>query len=29
MSKTKSASNICPMKLGINIPSGKWNLKIL
>lgn len=29
MSKTISASNVCPMELGINILSGKWKLKIL
>ena len=29
MSKTLTASEICPMDLGINILSGKWKLKIL
>ena len=29
MSKTKAVSNACPMELGINILSGKWNLRIL
>ena len=29
MSKTLTASEMCPMDLGINILSGKWKLKIL
>ena len=29
MSKTLTASKMCPMDLGINILSGKWKLKIL
>ena len=28
MSKTLTASEMCPMDLGINILSGKWKLKI-
>lgn len=29
MSKTVTASETCPMELGINILSGKWKLRIL
>lgn len=29
MSKTVTASETCPMELGINILSGKWKLTIL